>query len=573
MTSPLSILLLADDQRGAPRTIHDHIHAFRRYSRHRVRQFNPRNLARSRFLDLSEFDVVVVHYSLVPIWDDYLSPWFREAIARYDGLKVQFLQDEYRWVDETVAETRAMKIDVLYSVVRPNAVEAVYGGRLPDTEILFTLTGYVPDDTLGRRVPPIVERPIDVGYRGRSSPYWLGRLGNEKIEIGRGFLPLAEERGLRCDIAWSESARIYGEKWYEWIANCKTMLASESGSSIVDRDRSAQRAVAAYLAENPAATFGEVEAAVLGRYEGGPMINTVSPRIFETAAMRTGMVMFPGEYSGVVRPWDHYVPLEKDFANIDEVAEYVREPRLLEEMTSRAYDDLIGSGAYSYRRFVAGFDDDVGTRAGERRRRGQFPALALHAEQLTTGRSYQISSLYGLARRMLLASVATKQLLRRPALRRLVVRSRRSGHTPGSTSLWDDLMRLALLTSIHDGSLVPASGSFRVQPALSDGSLTLTSCNRLATLAPSTLEVRPAELREIIWNHASVGQYVTLSLPFVEKRISFDVGRYDAYGVYRFDQLLEVARRRPDLVRAALEPLLVTAPTRHQTSSEGEANP
>ena len=256
MTSPLSILLLADDQRGAPRTIHDHIHAFRRYSRHRVRQFNPRNLARSRFLDLSEFDVVVVHYSLVPIWDDYLSPWFREAIARYDGLKVQFLQDEYRWVDETVAETRAMKIDVLYSVVTPNAVEAVYGGRLPDTEILFTLTGYVPDDTLGRRVPPIVERPIDVGYRGRSSPYWLGRLGNEKIEIGRGFLPLAEERRtpLRHRLE-RERANLRRE-----VVRVDCESAGRCSPARADRRSSIGTAppnvrCAAYLAENPAATL------------------------------------------------------------------------------------------------------------------------------------------------------------------------------------------------------------------------------------------------------------------------------------------------------------------------------
>ena len=47
---PLSVLLLADDQKGHPNTIHDHIQAFRRYSRHDVFLLNPRGLARSRFL-------------------------------------------------------------------------------------------------------------------------------------------------------------------------------------------------------------------------------------------------------------------------------------------------------------------------------------------------------------------------------------------------------------------------------------------------------------------------------------------------------------------------------------------
>ncbi|MEP6892383.1 MAG: hypothetical protein ABI927_01265, partial [Gaiellaceae bacterium] len=271
---PLSILLLADDQRGAPSTIHDHIQAFSRYSRHDVHIFNPRNLGRSRVLDLAQYDVVVLHYTLVVIWNDYLSPWFRERIADYDGLKVQFIQDEYRYVDDITAQIREMGIDVLYTVVPPAHSDDVYGDRLPKTEILPTLTGYTPEGLVNRTSQAASGRPIDVGYRGRSLPYWLGRLGHEKVEIGRGFLERTEGRGLRCDIAWNEGARIYGTKWYEWICSCRTMLASESGSSIVDYDRSVENDVRVYLAEHPTASDAEVEAAVLQPYVGGPVINT-----------------------------------------------------------------------------------------------------------------------------------------------------------------------------------------------------------------------------------------------------------------------------------------------------------
>src|SRR5205807_6982873 len=127
------------------------------------------------------------------------------------------------------------------------------------------------------------------------------------------------------------------------------MLASESGSSIVDYDRSAENAVREYLASKPTASYEEVEEAVLMSFAGGPSIKTISPRVFETAAMRTGLVMFPGEYSGIVRPWEHYVPLEKDFSNIADVAERIRDLSFLEELTTRTHDDLIGTGKYSYR--------------------------------------------------------------------------------------------------------------------------------------------------------------------------------------------------------------------------------
>src|SRR5437870_3869804 len=114
---PLQVLLLADDQKGHAGTIHDHIQALRRLSRHRVELYNPRGLRRSRFLPLERFDVVVVHYSLVLIWDDYVSVELRERLQHFEGLKVQFLQDEYRHVDQMTAAMRDVGIDVLFSVV------------------------------------------------------------------------------------------------------------------------------------------------------------------------------------------------------------------------------------------------------------------------------------------------------------------------------------------------------------------------------------------------------------------------------------------------------------------------
>ena len=51
----------------------------------------------------------------------------------------------------------------------------------------------------------------------------------------------------------------------------------------------------------------------------------------------------------------------------------------------------------------------------------------------------------------------------------------------------------------------------------------------------------------------------TLQLRFGPRgtRIAFDVGRYDAYGVYRFDALVALALEQPD--PAALAPLVADA--------------
>ena len=105
----LSVLVLADPNRKQAQNLLDHVGAFGRYSRHRVTVYNPRRGRSHEQLDLGAFDVVVLHWSLVVISDEYVSPDLREKIRRFNGLKIQFLQDEYRWVDEITAMLRFLE--------------------------------------------------------------------------------------------------------------------------------------------------------------------------------------------------------------------------------------------------------------------------------------------------------------------------------------------------------------------------------------------------------------------------------------------------------------------------------
>ena len=354
----LSILLLCDDRPSHAPNVLEHIGGFQRYSQHRFDLFNPRGIGRSRFFRLDGYDVVVVHYTIVP----YLSDWFREQMAGFGGLKVQFIQDEYRRVDAITAQMRELGIDVLFTSVPAAAVPSVYDSRLPGVDILPTLTGLVPARLDGRPRPLLEGRPLDVVYRGRSIPYWLGRLGQDKVLIGQGFLARAASTGLRCDIAWTEPERIYGEAWYRFLGSARATLGTESGASIVDFDGSVQERTEAYLKAQPGATFEEVEREILAPFEGNAVIEAVSPRVFEAAALGTAMVNFPGRYSDVIEPWIHYVPLEKDFSNFDEVVSAIRDEAVLEGLASRAHADLVASGRYSLETFVRGFDREIEAR-------------------------------------------------------------------------------------------------------------------------------------------------------------------------------------------------------------------
>lgn len=352
------VLLLADDNPAHAATVLDHIEALLQPLRHSVYLYNPVGLPASRLLSLDEFEVVVVHYSVVLLSDYYLPPRLRQQITRYSGLKIQFLQDEMRWADRMRAMISELGIDILFSVAPQQARERLYGD-ISGLKVLPTLTGYVPDTLVGRAVPNLEERPIDLGYRGRNLPFWLGAHAQDKINIGREVLGRAANSGLSLDIAWEESDRIYGEDWIRFLSGCRATLACESGASITDFDGSVEAAVTQYLAGHPEAGFEEVSQAVLTPFEGNLPIVAVSPRVFEAAALRTALVMFPGHYNGVVEPECHYIVLQKDFSNLEAVLAQLRDLPRLHAMTERTYQDLIASGRYSYRVLTRHFEQTL----------------------------------------------------------------------------------------------------------------------------------------------------------------------------------------------------------------------
>jgi hypothetical protein len=556
-----SVLLLSDDRPSHAPNVLEHIRAFPRYSRHSFDLFNPRGINRTRFLRLADYDVLVVHYT-VPL---YLSEWLREQIAGFGGLKVQFLQDEYRRVDAMTAQMRELGIDVLYSSVPADAVPDVYDSRLPGVDILPTLTGYVPANLDGRPREPLAGRPLDVVYRGRSIPYWLGRLGQDKSLIGREFVARAASTGLRCNIAWTEADRIYGKDWYRFLGSSRSTLGTESGASIVDFDGTLQERTDAYLATNPSATFEEVEREILAPFEGKAVIEAISPRVFEAAALGTAMVNFPGRYSDVIEPWVHYVPLEKDFSNFDEVVSAIGDDAALEKLAAQAHADLVASGRYSLETFVREFDREVETRVRPVERRRQPRVVGRLNRSLRA--LEHLRSPHRLAEHPFVASQRARATER--AVRRLVHRFpeiESLAFAEPDEKLLHDLDRLAAASAAHLRELRYLGQPFDVRLELGDDDrrLVLVGTRELGQSASARREIgnraaaaiRDGRLEDMVWNNSAVGSLTFMTFPVA----SLDIGYHVTGSTHRFTALLDLARRNPESVVSALEPLFRPRP-------------
>jgi len=343
-------------------TVMEHVHSFRNHSRFPVWEVNVDH-GFPDVLDGLSPTILLFHYSLFGARTYQIPPRFLKWMRTVDaGYRIAFFQDEHESCPQRFAFIDDYRIDCVYTLLDPPQFDAVYGRHTHGPRLVHTLTGYVSDDMVrlaAERSQPDDRRTIDIGYRARSLPYYLGRGSQEKRDIGIEFLARAQDLRLRLDIAVDEDSRLYGDAWTRFLASSRAFIGVEAGVSIFDLTGEVHAGYDRLLAENPAMTFEEMSARLLARFEGNVPYRTISPRHFEAAAFRVLQILFEGEYSGVLQPMVHYVPLRKDFSNFDEVIAVFRDPEARRAITDRAYADLIESGRYSYAAFIRSFDEDL----------------------------------------------------------------------------------------------------------------------------------------------------------------------------------------------------------------------
>jgi glycosyltransferase involved in cell wall biosynthesis len=375
----LNLLLIYDDNSTHVRTITEHIEAFQKYSRHNIVLMVGTHATdfEGHEADLDHFDAILVHYSVRVSLPDHLSEPVAEAIAAYDGPKMLFAQDEYESTETTRRWIERLGIDTVFTNVPLAEIEKVYPRRrFPYLRFVPTLTGYVPEDpAIEDFCTPLAERRVLIGYRGRRLPHHYGELGHDKWLIGKEMRRLADERGLPVDIEVEDGKRIYGSDWYRFLGSCRATLGTESGANVFDFDGSLK----ARAAEKDV-SYAEFAAAHLMGREGEVRMNQVSPKIFEAIRLRTALILFEGEYSGVVEAERHYIPLARDFSNVDDVFRKLADLDYLEALTERAFREVIQSECHSYRRFVQGVDAHIDSYALARPRARLLsaPAFAVY---------------------------------------------------------------------------------------------------------------------------------------------------------------------------------------------------
>ncbi|MCK4888398.1 MAG: hypothetical protein KAS97_00620, partial [Candidatus Aminicenantes bacterium] len=203
------------------------------------------------------------------------------------------------------------------------------------------------------------------------------------------------------NISWKESKRLYGEAWTNLVRNSRAVLGVESGASVFDftGEIAAKTETITSLLGEKRIEKSKMDHTYYKEHEDKIDLAQISPRIFEAIALRTMCVLYEGNYSGILKPWVHYVPLKKDHSNFDEVVEAIKNDELTAKIITNAYGDIAIDKKYSYNTLIKQFDDELSAlfrkRRSETRRKGlRFPdQKSFYDEYPFT----QVNNPYGLA--------------------------------------------------------------------------------------------------------------------------------------------------------------------------------
>jgi hypothetical protein len=282
------------------------------------------------------------------LWEEHKARW--AFLRDVDAVKIAFPQDDYHESNTLDALFDDFRFDVVYTVIAQNP-QLLYPRSRCRAELIPVLTGYVDDasiDRLARRARPFERRRVDVGQRVTMYSPLGGRHARTKGKLAQAVAAAARSRGMRVDVSLNDADRIMGERWFVFLGDCRYVTGCEGGVGVWDPDGLIYDRVQAYLAAHPRASFEDVEAACFPGEDGRHVFSAVSPRLFEAALMRCCQVQIEAPYLGVLKPFEHYIPVASDLSNVAEAVELMRDRTGAQRRAESTYQALIEASEFRY---------------------------------------------------------------------------------------------------------------------------------------------------------------------------------------------------------------------------------
>jgi hypothetical protein len=315
-----------------------------------------------------------------------------------------FIGNEYNMpfngcrLSEKIELFKILKPEVICTQLKHESALVLYKD-LTETKILAY--PHALNETVFKPIKKSSDRPLDLGIKtGRYGTY-LG--DKERNLITDYFQQNSAKFGLKASIENNESSKVGRQGWVDFLNDCKGTIGNESGTNYTETDDKTVIDIMHYAAKkmnlkkqpwwfskfeevlfhykpyvhyptllkiydifntklflirlsefnlyNSISDYNEAEIydVFFKNYKNPVSTRCISSRHFDAIGTKTCQILFDGEYNHILKPDVHYIKLEKDFSNIDEVVRKFKDESCRENMVNTAYQFALQEHTYAHR--------------------------------------------------------------------------------------------------------------------------------------------------------------------------------------------------------------------------------
>jgi len=143
--------------------------------------------------------------------------------------------------------------------------------------------------------------------------------------------------------------RLPRKKYVDFLNSIRCTIGAESGTYYLEKTDATQKAVDAFLSLHPRASFEEVFEQFFKGYTNPINGKAISSRHFEPIGTKTGQALLEGYYNGILKADIHYVCLKRDYSNIQDVIERIKDRGYVQKLVDESYEYAMESHTYAHR--------------------------------------------------------------------------------------------------------------------------------------------------------------------------------------------------------------------------------
>lgn len=294
------------------------------------------------------YDLILFPYGFFYDTQNWKSRAALTALDHIRGKRVFFLENEYRSLNRKLAMALLLSADFLTTQLPLDVARRLYAPFVAPERIVALPHGLSPRSAEALRLEAARhERELDLDATGDPYPFYLGH--QDRQQLARFFQERAERWGLRVNVALQRGARMERTGWLRHLCRCYGALHPEAGSDFVETNDATRDRVIAFGEQRPDASFEEVYERFFRGYVNPISGRAASSRHFDAIGTRTCQIMFRGRFNDLLEADVHYIALERDFSNAEDVVRRFKDRDYRDAMTARAYDYALAGHTIEHR--------------------------------------------------------------------------------------------------------------------------------------------------------------------------------------------------------------------------------